>query len=405
MSYSIYQFRNLSDYEKSQKVCKLDKSLTPYDIISCFSGDYYKQGAFEELIDRINSVPTLISILPLMSDYYRNECISKFAKKWRIYSRDILSIMNTLGGDYYKQEALNSLLKTCIFDSLDIYQILKGFGGAYYQSESLGNLLKLHEKSYGNLTFDLIKKILLLFNQSQNSDYETYKLGAFQLLWNYNRKAGASLILQKPHESLALFNWRTAPYAYDMMESSLVKTTDEFTKIKSFIRECEEKTYNHKLSNPDSSSSSSTDASNILSKIFSGGNIYAGGCSVVINGNKTIINGQSVDTTPQRTFKFFSPAPVTPQLPSPPKKRTIKGLPTLEQSKNEYQQDVEEIEQNPNQDKCLVCSSAKRSYVSLPCGHPILCAKCVYEHCHDKTSSKCVLCSERIKSVARMREC
>lgn len=404
MSISIYAFRQLSDFNKREKLKKLDKNYTPYEIISCYSGDFYKQEAFDKLVDQINSTSALVSVLSLFSgDFYRAECITKFTKHWRINSSEICSVLNTLSGDFYKDEALKKLLKSTAHDSIDMYRILLCFSGAFYQSGALNSLIKVHEKGYGYLTFDIIKDILSLFNQSEASNYETYKLDAFKSLWNYNNVAGAKTILQNPHKVLSLFNWRTAPYAYDVMNANLVKTTDEFKTIESLIRSCEEKTYNHKQANPTSSSSSN--ANNIINNIFSGGSIYAGGCSVIINGNQTIINGQAVDTTPERTFKFFSPAKPKPTPTPTPTKQPIKGLPSLLQSEREYILDIDELKQSPEDDKCLKCSGAKRSYVSLPCGHPILCAKCIYQHCNDNDTPVCLVCSKRIKSVARMEEC
>lgn len=408
---SIHSFRQLGDYYKTDKIKELDNSYTPYDIIKCYDGDYYKDQAFSVLINRIDSSQALVNILTIIDgDYYRDSCVTKWAKKWRINSSEIISIMKCADGDYYRENILYSLFATAIGDSIDIVKFLRVFDGAYYQSKALDFLINKHEKSYGYLTFELIESILAVFNTDDQSEYQSYKLGAFQSLWNYNKTSGRSVILQQPFKVLSLFNWRTAPYVYDIVEYHLVKTNDYYPLIENFIRQCEEKTHVHKQKTP----ATPALASNVFGNVFSGGNVIfrggnivstGGSCSVVISGNKTIINGQTIDQTPERKFKFFSPSVPTPQ-PTKTKKRKTKGLPTLEQSQTEYLADVNEIKQTPSADKCLKCSNAKRSYVSLPCGHPILCAKCILEHCQtaDGKLAKCVQCFERIKSVVRMIE-
>ena len=407
---SIHSFRQLGDYYKTDKIRELDSSHTPYDIIKCYDGDYYKDQAFSVLINRIDSSQALVNILTIIDgDYYRDSCVTKWAKKWRINSSEIISIMKCADGDYYRENILYSLFATAISDVIDIVKFLRVFDGAYYQSKALDFLIKKHEAGYGYLTFELIQSILAVFTSDDQSEYQSYKLGAFQSLWNYNKTSGRSVILEQPFKVLSLFNWRTAPYVYDIMEYHLVKTNDYYPLIENFVRQCEEKTHLHKQTSPASSLSNNFfNGGNGGNIVFRGGNIISTGgtCSVVISGNKTIINGQTIDQTPERKFKFFSPTTTTTTTTTATKKRKTKGLPTTTQSQTEYLADVNEIKQTPSTDKCLKCSNAKRSYVSLPCGHPILCAKCILEHCQtaDGKLAKCVQCSERIKSVVRMIE-
>jgi hypothetical protein len=396
---SLHSFRQLGDYYKTDKIRELDSSCTPYDIINCYDGDYYKEKAFDVLVDRINSADALVNILTIIDgDYYREKCVTTWARKWRMNSSEIIPIMRCADGDYYREKMLYTLFSSAIRDVIDIVKFLRVFDGAYYQSKALDFLIKKHEAGYGYLTLELIESILSVFTSDDQSEYQSYKIEALKSLWNYNKynnSSGRSVILQQPFKVLSLFNWRSAPYAYDIMENHLIKTNDYFPLIESFIRQCEEKTHVNKQTSTYTSVSSFNNYGNIIST--------GGSCSVVINANKTIINGKVIDETPERKFKFFSPT--TPTTTNT-KKRKTKGLPTSTQSQTEYLADVNEIKQFPSADKCLKCSNAKRSYVSLPCGHPILCAKCILEHCEtsDGKLAKCVQCSERIKSVVRMIE-
>jgi hypothetical protein len=413
---SLNSFRQLGDYYKTDKIRELDSSCTPYDIINCYDGDYYKEKAFDVLVDRINSANALVNILTIIDgDYYREKCVTTWARKWRMNSSEIIPIMRCADGDYYREKILYTLFSGAIRDVIDIVKFLRVFDGAYYQSKALEFLIKKHEAGYGYLTLELIESILSVFNTDDQSEYQSYKIEALKSLWNYNNFSGRSVILQQPFKVLSLFNWRSAPHAYDIMENHLIKTNDYFPLIESFIRQCEEKTHVNKQTSTDTPASSLSNnffnGGNGGNVVFSGGNIIASGgsCSVVINGNKTIINGKVIDETPERKFKFFSPSTTTTTTTTTTtntKKRKTKGLPTSTQSQTEYLADVNEIKQSPSADKCLKCSSAKRSYVSLPCGHPILCAKCILEHCEtsDGKLAKCVQCSERIKSVVRMIE-